>query len=181
MTFPYTRMRRMRKKWFFLAAWLREHRLTADDLILPYVYAHSRTAPHAPHTRSRMPILSMPNIERVFLSTLSLSSKANRKLARQDGRAVIPTTRINSLLLQAEILILTRRRVFITLNGRWFRRAVSQVRPSTTRSLLLWSFRARPRNPPHSSLPSRTRSLTLISREWAQRRLAILMTPGVCS
>ncbi|RBO84636.1 MULTISPECIES: porphobilinogen synthase [Marinomonas] len=61
MTFPYTRMRRMRKHDFSRRL-MREHRLTADDLIYPMFIIEGE------QVREAVP--SMPNIERVSIDFL---------------------------------------------------------------------------------------------------------------
>ena len=60
MAFPYTRMRRMRRDDFSRRL-MREHRLGADDLILP-VFIHE----HA----GRAPVASMPGVERQSIDEL---------------------------------------------------------------------------------------------------------------
>ncbi len=66
MTFPYTRMRRMRKHDFSRRL-MREHRLTADDLIYPMFILEGE------HVREAVP--SMPNIERVSIDFLLEEAK----------------------------------------------------------------------------------------------------------
>ncbi|SHG85988.1 porphobilinogen synthase [Marinomonas polaris DSM 16579] len=61
MTFPYTRMRRMRKNDFSRRL-MREHRLTADDLIYPMFIIEGNNVREA--------IPSMPNIERLSIDLL---------------------------------------------------------------------------------------------------------------
>ncbi|KFN48779.1 delta-aminolevulinic acid dehydratase [Arenimonas malthae CC-JY-1] len=60
MAFPYTRMRRMRRDDFSRRL-MREHRLGADDLILPvFIHEHS----------GRAPVASMPGVERQSIDEL---------------------------------------------------------------------------------------------------------------
>ena len=66
MTFPYTRMRRMRKNDFSRRL-MREHRLTADDLIYPMFIIEGQNVREA--------IPSMPNIERLSIDLLLLEAK----------------------------------------------------------------------------------------------------------
>ncbi|MEP7730260.1 porphobilinogen synthase [Marinomonas primoryensis] len=66
MTFPYTRMRRMRKNDFSRRL-MREHRLTADDLIYPMFIIEG--------SKVREAIPSMPNIERVSVDLLLKEAK----------------------------------------------------------------------------------------------------------
>lgn len=66
MTFPYTRMRRMRKHDFSRRL-MREHRLSADDLIYPMFVIEG--------TNVREAIPSMPNIERVSIDLLLEEAK----------------------------------------------------------------------------------------------------------
>ncbi|SBS37828.1 Delta-aminolevulinic acid dehydratase [Marinomonas spartinae] len=66
MTFPYTRMRRMRKNDFSRRL-MREHRLTADDLIYPMFVIEGK------QVREAVP--SMPNIERVSIDILLEEAK----------------------------------------------------------------------------------------------------------
>ncbi|GAA0227460.1 porphobilinogen synthase [Marinomonas primoryensis] len=66
MTFPYTRMRRMRKNDFSRRL-MREHRLTADDLIYPMFIIEGSNVREA--------IPSMPNIERVSVDLLLKEAK----------------------------------------------------------------------------------------------------------
>ncbi|MBU1294103.1 MAG: porphobilinogen synthase [Gammaproteobacteria bacterium] len=66
MTFPYTRMRRMRKNDFSRRL-MREHRLTADDLIYPMFIIEGNNVREA--------ILSMPNIERLSIDLLLEEAK----------------------------------------------------------------------------------------------------------
>ncbi|NLQ17375.1 porphobilinogen synthase [Marinomonas sp. M1K-6] len=66
MTFPYTRMRRMRKNDFSRRL-MREHRLTADDLIYPMFIIEGDNVREA--------IPSMPNIERVSIDLLLEEAK----------------------------------------------------------------------------------------------------------
>lgn len=66
MTFPYTRMRRMRKHDFSRRL-MREHRLTADDLIYPMFILEGEQVREA--------IPSMPNIERVSIDLLLEEAK----------------------------------------------------------------------------------------------------------
>ena len=66
MTFPYTRMRRMRKNDFSRRL-MREHRLTADDLIYPMFIIEGSNVREA--------IPSMPNIERVSIDLLLKEAK----------------------------------------------------------------------------------------------------------
>nr|WP_216086349.1 porphobilinogen synthase [Marinomonas posidonica] len=66
MTFPYTRMRRMRKHDFSRRL-MREHRLTADDLIYPMFILEGE------QVREAVP--SMPNIERVSIDFLLEEAK----------------------------------------------------------------------------------------------------------
>lgn len=61
MTFPYTRMRRMRKNDFSRRL-MREHHLTADDLIYPMFILEGNNVREA--------ISSMPNIERLSIDLL---------------------------------------------------------------------------------------------------------------
>ncbi|WP_374473343.1 porphobilinogen synthase [Arenimonas sp.] len=60
MAFPYTRMRRMRRDDFSRRL-MREHRLSADDLILP-VFIHELSG--------RAPVASMPGVERQSIDEL---------------------------------------------------------------------------------------------------------------
>ena len=60
MAFPYTRMRRMRRDDFSRRL-MREHRLSADDLILP-VFIHELAG--------RAPVASMPGVERQSVDEL---------------------------------------------------------------------------------------------------------------
>lgn len=66
MTFPYTRMRRMRKNDFSRRL-MREHHLTADDLIYPMFIIEGQNVREA--------IPSMPNIERLSIDLLLLEAK----------------------------------------------------------------------------------------------------------
>ena len=66
MTFPYTRMRRMRKNDFSRRL-MREHRLTADDLIYPMFILEGNNVREA--------IPSMPNIERLSIDLLLEEAK----------------------------------------------------------------------------------------------------------
>ncbi|MBJ7556738.1 porphobilinogen synthase [Marinomonas spartinae] len=66
MTFPYTRMRRMRKNDFSRRL-MREHRLTADDLIYPMFIIEGK--------KVREAVPSMPNIERVSIDVLLEEAK----------------------------------------------------------------------------------------------------------
>lgn len=66
MTFPYTRMRRMRKHDFSRRL-MREHRLSADDLIYPMFIIEGENVREA--------IPSMPNIERVSIDLLLEEAK----------------------------------------------------------------------------------------------------------
>jgi len=66
MTFPYTRMRRMRKNDFSRRL-MREHRLTADDLIYPVFILEGDNVREA--------IPSMPNIERLSIDLLLEEAK----------------------------------------------------------------------------------------------------------
>jgi len=66
MTFPYTRMRRMRKNDFSRRL-MREHRLTADDLIYPMFILEGNNV--------RQAIPSMPNIERLSIDLLLEEAK----------------------------------------------------------------------------------------------------------
>ncbi|WP_339718560.1 porphobilinogen synthase [Marinomonas primoryensis] len=66
MTFPYTRMRRMRKNDFSRRL-MREHHLTADDLIYPMFIIEG--------SKVREAIPSMPNIERVSVDLLLKEAK----------------------------------------------------------------------------------------------------------
>lgn len=66
MTFPYTRMRRMRKHDFSRRL-MREHRLSADDLIYPMFIIEGENVREA--------IPSMPNIERVSIDLLLAEAK----------------------------------------------------------------------------------------------------------
>lgn len=66
MTFPYTRMRRMRKHDFSRRL-MREHRLSADDLIYPMFVIEGINVREA--------IPSMPNIERVSIDLLLEEAK----------------------------------------------------------------------------------------------------------
>ncbi len=61
MTFPITRMRRMRKDDFSRRL-MREHRLSADDLIYPMFVIEG--------TNTREPVPSMPGVERVSIDLL---------------------------------------------------------------------------------------------------------------
>ncbi len=60
MSFPYTRLRRMRRDDFSRRL-MREHRLSADDLILP-VFIHE--------LQGRTPVASMPGVERQSIDEL---------------------------------------------------------------------------------------------------------------
>jgi porphobilinogen synthase len=60
MSFPYTRLRRMRRDDFSRRL-MREHRLSADDLILP-VFIHE--------LQGRAPVASMPGVERQSVDEL---------------------------------------------------------------------------------------------------------------
>ena len=60
MAFPYTRPRRMRRDDFSRRL-MREHRLSADDLILP-VFVHELTG--------RTPVASMPGVDRLSIDEL---------------------------------------------------------------------------------------------------------------
>ncbi|MGO2512634.1 porphobilinogen synthase [Marinomonas polaris] len=71
MTFPYTRMRRMRKNDFSRRL-MREHRLTADDLIYPMFIIEGNNVREA--------IPSMPNIERLSIDLLLEEAKELVKL-----------------------------------------------------------------------------------------------------
>lgn len=66
MTFPYTRMRRMRKNDFSRRL-MREHRLTTDDLIYPMFILEG--------SKVREAIPSMPNIDRVSIDLLLEEAK----------------------------------------------------------------------------------------------------------
>lgn len=66
MTFPYTRMRRMRKNDFSRRL-MREHRLTTDDLIYPMFILEG--------SKIREAIPSMPNIDRVSIDLLLEEAK----------------------------------------------------------------------------------------------------------
>ncbi|TYL46752.1 porphobilinogen synthase [Marinomonas sp. IMCC 4694] len=66
MTFPYTRMRRMRKNDFSRRL-MREHHLTVDDLIYPMFILEGES------TRESIP--SMPNIERLSIDLLLQEAK----------------------------------------------------------------------------------------------------------
>lgn len=66
MTFPYTRMRRMRKNDFSRRL-MREHRLTTDDLIYPMFIIEGNNVREA--------IPSMPNIERLSIDLLLEEAK----------------------------------------------------------------------------------------------------------
>lgn len=66
MTFPYTRMRRMRKNDFSRRL-MREHHLTADDLIYPMFIIEG--------TKVREAVPSMPNIDRVSIDLLLEEAK----------------------------------------------------------------------------------------------------------
>lgn len=66
MTFPYTRMRRMRKNDFSRRL-MREHHLTADDLIYPMFVIEG--------TNVREAVPSMPNIDRVSIDLLLEEAK----------------------------------------------------------------------------------------------------------
>ena len=66
MTFPYTRMRRMRKNDFSRRL-MREHHLTADDLIYPMFILEGNNVREA--------IPSMPNIERLSIDLLLEEAK----------------------------------------------------------------------------------------------------------
>ncbi|BFM50610.1 porphobilinogen synthase [Marinomonas sp. THO17] len=66
MTFPYTRMRRMRKHDFSRRL-MREHHLTVDDLIYPMFIIEG--------TQVRQAVPSMPNIERVSIDLLLEEAK----------------------------------------------------------------------------------------------------------
>lgn len=66
MTFPYTRMRRMRKNDFSRRL-MREHHLTADDLIYPMFILEGSNV--------RQAIPSMPNIERLSIDLLLEEAK----------------------------------------------------------------------------------------------------------
>ncbi|MFT2097560.1 porphobilinogen synthase [Marinomonas sp. 2405UD66-6] len=66
MTFPYTRMRRMRKNNFSRRL-MREHHLTADDLIYPMFVIEG--------TNVREAVPSMPNIDRVSIDLLLEEAK----------------------------------------------------------------------------------------------------------
>lgn len=66
MTFPYTRMRRMRKNDFSRRL-MREHRLTTDDLIYPMFIIEGNNVREA--------IPSMPNIERLSIDLLLKEAK----------------------------------------------------------------------------------------------------------
>jgi len=61
MTFPFVRMRRMRKDDFSRRL-MREHRLSADDLIYPMFVIEGQ------NTREAVP--SMPGVERVTIDVL---------------------------------------------------------------------------------------------------------------
>jgi porphobilinogen synthase len=71
MTFPYTRMRRMRKNDFSRRL-MREHRITADDLIYPMFIIEGNNIREA--------IPSMPNIERLSIDLLLEEAKELVKL-----------------------------------------------------------------------------------------------------
>ncbi len=60
MPFPHTRLRRMRRDDFSRRL-MREHRLSADDLILP-VFVHDAAG--------RAPVASMPGVERLSVDEL---------------------------------------------------------------------------------------------------------------
>lgn len=66
MTFPYTRMRRMRKNDFSRRL-MREHRLTTDDLIYPMFVIEGK------NVREAVP--SMPNIDRFSIDLLLKEAK----------------------------------------------------------------------------------------------------------
>jgi len=66
MTFPYTRMRRMRKNDFSRRL-MREHHLTVDDLIYPMFVIEG--------TKVREAVPSMPNIDRVSIDLLLEEAK----------------------------------------------------------------------------------------------------------
>ena len=66
MTFPYTRMRRMRKNDFSRRL-MREHHLTADDLIYPMFVIEG--------AKVREAVPSMPNIDRVSIDLLLEEAK----------------------------------------------------------------------------------------------------------
>ncbi|MBD5769421.1 porphobilinogen synthase [Marinomonas colpomeniae] len=66
MTFPYTRMRRMRKNDFSRRL-MREHHLTADDLIYPMFIIEGNNV--------RQAVPSMPNIDRISIDLLLEEAK----------------------------------------------------------------------------------------------------------
>jgi porphobilinogen synthase len=70
MSFPYTRLRRMRRDDFSRRL-MREHRLSADDLILP-VFIHE--------LQGRAPVASMPGVERQSVDELLRTAEQAMKL-----------------------------------------------------------------------------------------------------
>jgi porphobilinogen synthase len=70
MSFPYTRLRRMRRDDFSRRL-MREHRLSADDLILP-VFIHE--------LQGRAPVASMPGVERQSIDELLRTAEQAAKL-----------------------------------------------------------------------------------------------------
>jgi len=90
MTFPYTRMRRMRKNDFSRRL-MREHHLTVDDLIYPMFVIEG--------TKVREAVPSMPNIDRVSIDLLLEEAKELRWVSTTCGsrlkRNVSRTWRLN--------------------------------------------------------------------------------------
>ncbi len=70
MAFPHTRLRRMRRDDFSRRL-MREHRLSADDLILP-VFIHE--------LQGRAPVASMPGVERLSIDELLRTAEQAVKL-----------------------------------------------------------------------------------------------------
>ena len=81
MAYPDTRMRRMRRDDFSRRL-MREHTLTADDLILP-VFVHEATG--------RAPVRSMPGVERLSIDDLLRVAEAASEL-RIPALALFPVT-----------------------------------------------------------------------------------------
>lgn len=92
MTFPYTRMRRMRKHDFSRRL-MREHHLTADDLIYPMFILEG--------SQVRQAVPSMPNIERVSIDVLLEEAKELVELGIPTV-ALFPVIEANQKSLLAE-------------------------------------------------------------------------------
>ncbi|HVI24857.1 MAG TPA: porphobilinogen synthase [Xanthomonadaceae bacterium] len=91
MTYPFTRMRRMRRDEFSRRL-MREHVLTADDLIYP-VFVHEPAG--------RAPVGSMPGIERLSIDELLKVAEQASEL-RVPALALFPVTAPEAKSLTAE-------------------------------------------------------------------------------